>query len=118
MTMFGVLGLDSIIPKETLDITMKEKTNDSNVRAFGIDYKCYDSKIVRDNLLADFEQKCERIDYNTKLDAKYLKSKQEMTGSILKKQGSTLRKNEDLALDKIKKIMEDPKELEKYVKKM
>jgi hypothetical protein len=31
---------------------------------------------------------------------------------------SSLRKKDDPALEKIKKIMEDPKELDKYLKKM
>jgi putative heme degradation protein len=47
---------------------------------------------------------------------KYLKTMQEFDGILKRK--SLIRKNDDPALEKIKKIMEDPKELEKYLKKM
>ena len=57
VTMFGVLGIDSIIPKENLETNtnVEKKDNNTNTHAFGIDHKCYDSKQVRDNLKSDFE---------------------------------------------------------------
>lgn len=90
VTMFGVLGLDPIVPKESLDPTKNQEKNEliSNTHAFGIDHKCYDSKQVRENLKSDFEQKIARIEGQEKLDKKYIKSLNEMQKGILKKQGS------------------------------
>jgi hypothetical protein len=126
MTMYGVLGLDSILPKDMESSIIQDKKSSGNEHSYGLDHKLFMSAPVREKAEEEYKKMMSAIDgkiaYGRK-QGKFLRDLELGTQKSTSVGGKKKQSSAALAYGEpkpgsIKWIVEHPEELEAYIQQM